>query len=108
MFRLKSLIICLVASSGDRPCSLLTKLMGSIYNENFGIIINRIDDVIEKAKKMFNNDKCNKCFIKGYCKRGCIALSINNGKFVSDSNCELRKQAVIATIRGGKNYKMVN
>ena len=50
---------------------------------------------------------CNRCFINSYCKRGCIALSINNGKFVSDNNCELRKQAVITTIRGGANVEQV-
>ena len=50
---------------------------------------------------------CNKCFINSYCKRGCIALSINNGEFVSDNNCELRKQAVISTIRGGTNRERV-
>lgn len=88
----------LIKPNGDiHPCQMLYNNkyhMGNIFTDDTQAIIDKTKQITNIAQKRLEiNFNCDRCVIKNFCKKGCIAYAeMNSGSPLgNDGECEYRK-----------------
>lgn len=79
------------------PCQMLDEdefLLGNIFALDIDSFAKVRKKTAQTAKKRESMDySCHSCFMRGFCKRGCMAAAVaNGGPLANDGNCDFRRQ----------------